>query len=110
MMEYRYIGTTNNADEMTSVFKFRADNCFKKWLEYIIFSGQPHLAEYIKMESPDEETLILFEFCRFFSAVLRDEKPKLLKEDWDLSFEGRHHSLVCMYYNFINNIYNKDLG
>lgn len=107
MMEYRYIGKTNDAEGLTSVFKPKAVEYFKKWIESIIFAGQPYLAEDINVEKPDEETLMLLKFCRFFSAVLTDKNPELLDiNEWNLEFEGKHHALVGMYLNFIDNIYN----
>ena len=105
-MKYAYIGKEYHAEVFRETFAPRVEMYLKKWLEAIIFTEQPYLAEGLKIENPDAETASLLQFCKFFTAVLNDERPDPDTLVWDLEFEGKHHSLMSMYINFLGNVYN----
>ena len=108
-MNYCYVGKKYVGDSMRESFEPRANHHMKRWLESIILSEKPYLAEGLKLENPDEETLVLLKFCKFFTAVLRDEHPDPLRPtEWSLEFESKYHGMVMTYLNFIYSIYDKD--
>lgn len=103
-MKYAYLGKVYDGDNIRK--SINVDFGLKRWLEAIIFAEKPYLADNLVIENPDEELTVLFKMCRFFSAVLRDENPEPLdSSEWSLEFEGKHHSLVGFYLNFVRNIY-----
>lgn len=103
-MKYAYLGKEYHIEGFRESFSETAEKGLQKWLEAIIFTEQPYLADNLHVDNADEETQVLLRLCNFFSAVLRDEKPKVFR-DWSLEFENKHHSLVGFYLNFIQNIY-----
>lgn len=105
-MKYAYIGNYYDGDGLRKTFGKSAKDGLKKWLVAIIFTEQAYLAENIVIINPDEELTTLLKFCKFFSAVLRDENPEPIPfSDWSLDFEGKHHNLIGMYINFVRRIY-----
>ena len=108
-MKYVYIGKKYDGDSFRDSFGHDINSYLKQWLEVIIFTEQPYLADSLNIESSDEELSVLLKMCRFFSAVLRNEHPKPLNSsEWSLEFEGKHHGLIGLYFNFIHNIYQQD--
>ena len=106
-MKYAYVGKKYHGDNFRDNCGRFAERGLYEWLEAIILTEQPYLADGISINNPDEELQMLLKLCRFFSAVLRDEHPEPIPTtEWSLEFEGRHHGLIGTYLNFIRNIYN----
>ena len=106
-MKYLYVGDRPWNDEDIDRFKQDASVALKKWLEYIIFSEQPYLADNLHIPNADEETLTLLALCRYFSAVLRDEVPERFPFFIDAGFEDYHHGLTVLSLNFLANLHKK---
>ncbi len=105
-MRYAYIGEQYHGESLRNSFGPKANYHLKGWLEAIILTEQPYLADTLIVENPDGETETLLKLCKFFSAVLRDEHPEPISPDeWSLEFEGKHHGLIGTYLNFIRRIY-----
>lgn len=103
-MKYVYIGRKYAGEDFRKTIDVNYH--LKGWLEAIILSEQPYLAEGLKIENPDEEITVLLKLCRFFNAVLKDEHPDPIStSEWGLEFESKHHGVIGMYLNFIRNIY-----
>lgn len=106
-MKYVYIGKEYDGNNLRRVIT-GGDVCLNNWLESIILREEPYQAEHLILDNPNEETKTLLKLCKFFSAILRDEHPKPIStSEWSLEFESKHHGLIGIYLNFIQNIYIK---
>lgn len=107
-MKYVYVGKEYQGDRFRDSCGKFAERGLCKWLEAIILTEQPYLADGVFIDNSDEEVQTLLKLCRFFSAVLRDDYPEPIPTtEWSLDFEGKHHGLIGTYLNFVRNIYNK---